>query len=60
MNREQNFRIEIFKKKCNQVRLALAVLASIKLVLNYIKPTSMQLGKTTLATVDCSKHLTKK
>ena len=58
MNREQNFRIEIFKKKCNQVRLALAVLGSIKLVLNYIKPTSMQLGKTTLATVDCIKHLT--
>ena len=37
MNRVQNIRIEICEQKYNQVRLVLAVFASIKLALNYNK-----------------------
>ena len=37
MNIVQNIRIEICEQKYNQVRLVLAVFASTKLALNYIK-----------------------
>ena len=37
MNRVQNIRTEICKEKFNQVGLGLAVFASTKLTLNYIK-----------------------